>query len=147
MGNWADFVYVKPQKAEAGNYRIEIVSAEEKVSSKGNDMIVVAFKLNGTNTKVNHFFVKNEYFADKISRFFDAFPMLMEDGKPNWNFLTWVGCVGAARFKEGRNGYLEVQYFLTPEKAEKLPAWIGDLPERQTITEFNEVSTEEELPF
>ena len=148
MGNWGNYVYVEPKRAKPGDYRVEIVSAEEKQSKSGNDMIVVGLKLNGTEIKVNDYFVQGEYFADKISRFFDAFPMLKgEDNKGDFNFLTWVGCIGAAKFKEDEKGYLKVQYYLTPEKAEKLPTWVGELPERQTVTDFQEVSAEEELPF
>lgn len=143
---WGSYVYVEPEKAKPGSYRISIVSAEEgKSKTSGNDMITVGFKLNGTNITVNNYFVKNEYFNKNISRFFDAFPMLKgENNEGNFDFLTWIGCVGAAKFKEDGE-YLKLDYFLTPEKAENLPAWVGEMPERQTVTDFQE--TNDELPF
>lgn len=146
MGNWGAYVYCEPEKVKAGDYRVEIVSAEEKQSKNGNNMIVVGLKLNGTNVTVKHYFIQNEYFNKNLSRFFDAFPMLKgKNNEGDFNFLTWVGCVGAAKFKEDGD-YLKVQYFLTPDKAAKLPEWVGEMPERQTVTELTE-ENDDDIPF
>ena len=61
--------------------------------------------------------------------------------------LGWVGCVGAARLKEDENGYLEVAWFIDSRRAEKLPPWRGDVPERQTVTDFTPVESDDDLPF
>ena len=52
--------------------------------------------------------------------------------------------------KEDENGYLKVAWFLDARRAEKLPPWQGDVPERQTVTEiggFEEIEDSEDLPF
>lgn len=147
MGNWGTYVYCEPQKVQEGNYRVGIVEVEEKQSKSGNDMIVVSLKLNGTGVTVKDYFVKNEFFNEKVSRFFDAFPVLKgENNEGDFNFPTWIGCVGAARFKTDDKGYLKVQYYLTPERAKKLPEWVGEMPERQTVTELTEES-DDDIPF
>lgn len=61
--------------------------------------------------------------------------------------------MGAARFKENEQGYLKVHYYIDQKRAEKLPPWVGDAPERQTVTtignatdDFEEID-DEDAPF
>lgn len=147
MSNWT---YAREESANvgAGDHRFEVVSAEESISkSSGKPMIVVEVKPNGAQFTVKSYFVQNEYFNRNMTQFFDSTGI--EEG--NFNFVTWVGAVGAARFKEDEQGYLKVGYFLDKHRAEKIPAWIGDMPERQTVTTigdgFVEITDDEELPF
>lgn len=146
MGNW-NYAREESTRAGAGDYRFEVVSGEEKVSSTNKDMIVVALKLNGTSVTVKDYFVSGEFFNRKVTHFFDSTGI--EEG--NFNFLTWVGATGAARFKEDDQGYLKVAYYLDPKRAEKLPPWQGEAPERQTVTEigkdFTDIPGDDELPF
>lgn len=60
---------------------------------------------------------------------------------------TWIGAVGAARLKEDDKGYLKVQYFISKDRAEKLPPWDGKLPERQELTRLSDLEDESELPW
>jgi hypothetical protein len=129
MSNW-NYVREESTNVAAGDHRFEVVSAEEKVSKSGKNMIVVSLKPNGASFTVNDYIVEGEYFNRKMTQFFDSTGI--EEG--NFNLLTWVGAVGAARFKEDENGYLKVQYYLDPKRAEKLPPWVGDMPQRQTVT-------------
>ncbi len=131
MSNW-NYAREETVRVGAGDHRFEVVSAEEKVSTAGNDMIVLMIKPNGAQFTVRENFVAGEYFNRKVTAFFDSTGI--EDG--NFELATWVGAVGAARFKEGKDGYLEVAYFLNKRQQEKLPAWIGDMPERQTVTQI-----------
>ncbi|MDD3437615.1 MAG: hypothetical protein PHC64_10730 [Candidatus Gastranaerophilales bacterium] len=142
MSKW-NYAREETPRAGAGDYRFEVINAVEDVSKSGKDMIVVSLKLNGTNITVKDYFVAGEWFNRKVTQFFDS--TNIEEG--NFEFLTWIGAVGAARFKEDENGYLKVHYYLKPEQAEKLPPWQGDMPERQTVTEFAPVNSDDDLPF
>ena len=142
MGNW-DYTREETTRSGAGDYRFEIVDAEEKVSSTNKDMIVVSLKLNGPGFVFKDYLVKGEYFNRKATQLFDSTGI--EDG--NFEVLTWKGAVGAARFKEDKDGYLKAAWYLDPKRAEKLPPWQGELPERQTVTDFAEIEDSEDLPF
>lgn len=148
MSNW-DYTREEPTRLEAGDYRVEIVDVQEAVSKTSNNpMLVITVKPNGSNIKIQNYIVKNQYWNRNMTQFFDAFPQIQEG---DFNLLGWVGCIGAARLKEDENGYLKVAWFLDQRRAEKLPPWKGELPERQTVTElgFQEVDPldEDELPF
>lgn len=130
MGNW-NYARESSTNVTAGDHRFEVVSAEESISkSSGKPMIVVEVKPNGAQFTVKSYFVQNEYFNRNMTQFFDSTGI--EEG--NFNLVTWVGATGAARFKEDDGGYLKVQYFLDQQRASKLPPWVGDMPERQTVT-------------
>lgn len=143
MGNW-NYAREEATRAGAGDYRFEVVSAEEKVSKSGKDMIVITLKPNGAAFTVNDYIVQNEYFNRNMTSFFDA--TNIEEG--NFNLLTWVGATGAARFKEDENGFLKRAYYLDPKRAEKLPPWVGEMPERQTVTTIGGMEeVDDDLPF
>jgi len=131
-------------RAVVGDYRCAVADAWEAVSkSSGKNMIVVTVKINGTNVKVNHYFVEGEYFNRNITSFFDSFGIKRGD----FNLLGWVGCIGAAKFCEDDQGYTKVKWFLSPEQSEKLPAWEGEVPERQTVSNLVDVTDDDDLPF
>lgn len=147
MGNWN---YVRTERARAtnGDYRLEIVSAEEKESSTGFPMIVLGVKPNGYDMVIQkRISQKNmKYFNEQLTSIYDSFNI--EEG--NFNFPTWIGAVGAGRLKENENGFMEVYYFIDKKRAEKLPPWQGDMPERQTVTDLGGGMAEiddPELPF
>ena len=147
MSNWTDYVPEEAARLEPGDYRCEVVAAEETTSkSSGSPMIVITVKPNGSNIKVKQYIVKGEYFNRNITSFFDSFGIERGD----FNMLGWIGTVGAARFKEDGD-YLKVAWFLSPQQAESLPPWKGPVPERQTVTEiggdFTEVEDDSDLPF
>lgn len=144
MGNWSNYQREEAPRVAAGSYRFEVLSAEEKESKSGKNMIVAGLRINGTTVTVNHYFVEGEYFNRNITSFFDA--TNIEEG--NFNLMTWPGAVGAAKFIEDERGYLKVSYFLKPEKAAELPPWVGPVPERQTVTDgFEDVPADEKLPW
>lgn len=150
MSNTSKWTYEREKgtRLSPGDYRVSIVDVQDTISkSSGNPMIVVTVQPNGSGIKIQNYIVKNEYFNRNMTQFFDAFPQI-EEG--DFNLLGWVGCVGAARLKEDENGYLKVAWFLDARRAEKLPPWQGELPERQTVTEiegFTEITDDSELPF
>ena len=131
MNNW-NYARESSTNVSAGDHRFEVVSAEEKQSKAGKDMIVITLKPNGATFTVNDYLVEGEWFNRKATQFFDSTGIKEGD----FNLVTWVGAMGAARFKEDEQGYLKVHYYIDKNKAEKLPAWIGDMPTRQTVTEI-----------
>lgn len=150
MSTWDDWTREEPSRLEPGDYRVEITAVEETESKAGNPMIVVTVKPNGSNITIKHYIVKNQYFNRNMTDFFDSFNI--DEG--DFNFPTWVGAVGAAKLVEDENGYLKVRWFISESKAERLPAWQGQMPERQTVTTlggtgaFEDVYPDDsELPF
>lgn len=128
-----------------GDYRVAITEVEETVSRSGNPMLVVTVQPNGSEIHIKHYLVKNEYFNRNLTDLLDSFGL-----GENFDTLTWVGAVGAAKLVEDENGYLKVRYFLSPERAEKLPPWQGKKPERQEVSSLGDgfdALDEDDLPF
>ena len=143
MSNWDDYRREERPRLTPGDYRVEIVSVEEKESKAGNPMLVIGIRPNGSNITINHYIVKNEWFNRNMTDFFDSFNI--DDG--DFTLPTWIGAVGAARLKEDDKGYLKVQYFISEDKAERLPPWEGKLPERQELTKLDDIEDDGELPW
>ena len=130
MSNW-NYQRESGSNVTAGDHRFEVIGVEDAISkSSGKPMIVIEVKPNGASFTVKKFVVEGDYFNRTMTSFFDSTGI--EEG--NFNFITWVGAMGAARFKEDDKGYLELAYFIDQKRAEKLPPWVGDMPERQTVT-------------
>ena len=143
MGNWDDYKREERKRLKPGNYRVEIVSVEDTESKKGNPMLVIVIRPNGSNIPIKHYIVKNEWFNQNMTEFFYSFNI--DDG--DFTLPTWVGAVGAAKLKEDDQGYLKVQYFLDQDRAAKLPPWEGPMPERQELVQLKEVDDDEDLPW
>ena len=144
MSNWDSYQREERPRLTPGDYRVEIVSAEEKKSKAGNPMLVIGIRPNGSNITINHYIVQgNEWTNMNLTEFFDSFNI--DDG--DFNLPPWIGAVGAARLKEDDKGYLKVQYFINKDRAEKLPPWEGKLPERQELTKLEPLEDESELPW
>lgn len=128
-----------------GDYRVAITDVGETTSRNGNPMLVVTVQPNGSEIHIKHYLVKNEYFNRNLTELLDSFGL-----GENFDTLTWVGAVGTARLAEDENGYLKVRYFLSPERAEKLPPWQGKEPERQEVSSLGdgfEMLDDDDLPF
>ncbi len=151
MGNWDSYQREEQERESAvvGKHRVVITEAGEAVTgpnskNPGTPMIVIKLRPSGRHFTVTHRIVKNDYFNRNMTQFFDAFPEITEG---DFNFIGWVGAEGAAMFKEDSNGYTQVSYFLSPERAADLPAFEGQKPERQSVTTLDEPEDEDELPF
>ena len=153
MGNWDSYKREETERESAitGKHRVVITDAGEAVTgpnskNPGTPMIVVKLRPSGRKFSVTHRIVKNDYFNRNMTQFFDSFPEITEG---DFNFIGWVGCEGAAMFKEDSNGYTQVSYFLSPERAADLPAFEGEKPERQTITSLDDLDDDDTdgLPF
>ena len=152
MGNWDSYQREENERESAitGKHRVVITEAGEALTgpnskNPGTPMIVIKLRPSGRRFSVTHRIVKNDWFNRNMTQFFDAFPEIT-DG--DFNFLGWVGCEGAAMFKEDANGYTQVSYFIDPVRAADLPAFEGDKPERQQITSLDDSDDDEsDLPF
>ena len=76
-------------------------------------MLVVAIQPNGSDIRINHYIVKNEYFNRNLTDLFDSFGI--EEG--NYETLSWIGAVGGAKLREDKDGYLEGAVFSFSRKA------------------------------
>lgn len=133
--------------AVKGKRRCVIVDVEEGTSkSSGLPMITITVRPSGTKFKVKTYLVKNDNFNKNATSFFDAFPEI-EEG--DFNFISWIGCEGAAEFGEDDQGYTKLKWFLNSEKSEGLPPFEGEKPERQTVTKIEEepLGEDEDLPW
>lgn len=146
MADWGYQREDRQTDALKGRYRCVIVDVDEAVSkTSGLPMIVVSVRPSGTKFKVKTYIVKNDRFNRTMTQFFDAFPEIA-DG--DFNFVSWVGCVGAAEFGEDENGFTKLKWFIPANKAESLPPFEGEKPERQTVTTLDDdVEEEEDLPW
>lgn len=143
MSNWDSYRREERPRLAPGDYRVEIVSVEEKESKAGNPMLVIGIQPNGRKIIIYHYIVKNEWFNRNMTDFFDSFNI--DDG--DFTLPTWIGAVGAARLKEDDKGYLKVQYFINKDRAEKLPPWDGPMPERQELTKLDDIEDDGDLPW
>ena len=150
MSNW-DYQREdrEPTAKVTGKQRCVITAVEEgQAKSSGKPMITVTVRPSGCRFTVKSYIVKNEYFNRRMTEFFDAFPDIKEG---SFNFLEWVGCFGAAMFGEDDRGYLTIKYWLSPERAQDLPPFEGEAPERQKITTLDDPEDEDpdddDLPF
>ena len=143
MSNWDSYRREERPRLAPGDYRVEIVSVEEKESKAGNPMLVIGVQPNGSKIIIYHYIVKNEWFNRNMTDFFDSFNI--DDG--DFTLPTLIGAVGAARLKEDDKGYLKVQYFISEDRAERLPPWDGEMPERQELTKLEPLEDESELPW
>lgn len=149
MSNWDDYKREErePESRITGKQRCVITAVEEAVSkSSGNPMIVITVRPSGCRFTVRSWLVKNDSFNKNATQFFDAFPDI---GDGNFNFIEWVGAMGAAEFGEDERGYLKVKWWITPERAAKLPPFEGDVPERQKVSTLTEMEDADDgdLPF
>lgn len=145
MATWNYTREEETHENKTGIRRCVIVAAEETVSkTSGRPMIVVTVTPSGSKAKVKEYIVQNDNFNKKMTRLFNAFPSIAEG---NFNFVEWVGALGAADFTLDENGYLKVKWFVSPDRAEHLPPFEGDKPTQQTVETFEPVSNEDEMPF
>lgn len=145
MGFFDDYEVEESTRLEPGDYRVEVTNVEETVSkSSGKPMMVISLKPNQSNINVKYYIVRNDYWKQNLTEFYDCFLIPRGDD----NILTWIGAVGAAKLVEDDNGYLKVKRLLDQKQQEKLPPWVGEVPKRQTLESImEEADSEEYLPF
>lgn len=137
----------------AGDYRVRIASAEEQVSSAGNQMIKLVLNVSGYNSTIWHWIVfmpdRKELTNQKLGEFWNSFGI--QQG--NFNLQSWVGKVGAAKVKhESRDGNesAKIAYFISKGRQDKLPAWqdpANGNTAASIVNAFNTITVDEELPF
>lgn len=131
------------ENVKPGEYLCVVTGAEEAMTKESHKrMLVISTRINGSNLVVKNYIVEGEYFNRNLTAFFDAFGIERGD----FNYIGWVGALGAVKLVEDEKGYLKVKRYLLPEQAKDLAPWEGELPERQTVTKVVE-NEEDELPF
>ena len=148
MSNWSDYQREEREHESkiTGKLRCVITAAEEGVSkTSGKPMIIVTVRPSGCRFTVKNYIVKNDNFNRNMTDFFDTFPSI---GEGNFDFLTWVGAMGAANFGEDERGYLKIKWWVTSDKANTLPPFEGDIPEQQSVSTLEELEGDDgDLPF
>ena len=130
MVNWnfnaADYEEQSFKPIPAGDHRVRIASAEEKISGNGNQMIVLTLDVSGYSSKVWHnltLLTNNPKFTNqKLGELWNSFGIQQGD----FNLHNWKGKVGAAKVKhEDYQGEptAKVAYFISKERQDKLPSW------------------------
>lgn len=130
-------------RLEPGDYRVAITGVEETVSKIGNPMLVVTVRPSGSDIRIKHYIVKNDYFNRNLTSLKDSFGIADEDNE----ILGWIGAAGAARLAEDDRGYLKVRWFIHRDKQGTLPPWEGEQPSRQQVQDFEELADDDDLPF
>lgn len=133
----------------AGDYRVRIEEASERVSRSGKEMICLKLKVNGYNAPLWYYLVFDSSSEDarkwtdqRLGSVYESFQI--ERG--NLNIQDWVGKTGGVRVKNrtDQDGEMrsEVHYFLSRKRTDKLPLWEGDQPEDAGYT-----GMDSEVPF
>ena len=130
-------------RLEPGDYRVAITEVEETVSKSGNPMLVVTVRPSGSDIRIKHYIVKNDYFNRNLTSLKDSFGIADEDNE----ILGWIGAAGAARLAEDDRGYLKARWFIHQNKQGTLPPWEGEQPNRQQVQDFEELADDDDLPF
>ena len=130
MVNWnfnaADYEEQSFKPIPVGDHRVRIASVEEKVSGKGNQMIVLTLDVSGYGSKIWHnitLLTNNTKLTNqKLGELWNSFGI----PQGNFNLQSWVGKVGAAKVKheeyQGETN-AKVAYFINKDRQSKLPAW------------------------
>ena len=148
MSVWED--YSREEREESakvtGRLRCVITDVEETESkTSGLPMIVITVRPSGTVFKVKSYLVHNDKFNRNATQFFDAFPEI-HDG--DFNFLSWIGAEGAAEFGLDEKGYMKVKWWIDAVKANDLPPFEGEKPEKMEVTTLEDAEDDEsDLPF
>jgi len=109
-----------------GNHRVRIEEVIEKISTKGNPMYEMKFKVSGHNGFVWYYLTFDQGNSAIVNtilmQIFESFNIPVGNLEP----VIWKGKVGGIRVKhEEHNGEVraKVQYFLSQEQMANLPAW------------------------
>lgn len=139
-----------------GDHRVRIANAEELTSKNGNDMVKLTLDVSGHSGSLWFYLVfmpdNPQMTNQRLGQIFNSFGIPQND----MNCQNWIGKVGGARIKhEQYNGEAsaKVNYFLSREKVDKLPAWV-DAPGKASVTgggnyapKYEEIKTDDDLPF
>ncbi len=151
MINWNynanDYEEVTFKPIPEGDYRVRIASAEEQISSAGNQMIKLVLEVSGHNSTIWHFLVfmkdNQKMTNQRLGQMWNSFGIPMG----NFNLSTWIGKVGAARIRhENHNGDItaKIAFFINKDRQSKLDPWVepGKKAAAAAAPEFTEVTSD-----
>ena len=79
MSNWDSYQREERTRLTPGDYRVEIVSVDEKESKSGNPMLVIGIRPNGSSITINHYIVQgNEWTNRNLTEFLTPLISMME---------------------------------------------------------------------
>ena len=79
MSNWDSYEREERTRLTPGDYRVEIVSVDEKESKAGNPMLVIGIRPNGSSITINHYIVQgNEWTNRNLTEFLTPLISMME---------------------------------------------------------------------
>ena len=123
----------------AGDYRVRIEEAAEKISQSGKEMIRLKLKVNGYNIPLWHYVVFDSSTEESRKRTDQRLGSIYESFKierGNLEVRDWVGKDGGVRIRNrtDSNGELrsEVHYVLSGKRTSELPAWQEDRDVKET---------------
>ena len=134
MANWTFDPSNYEEKQEftiipAGDHRVRIIDAEEKVFRSGNEGYEITMEVNGFASKLWYYLVLDKADRKKTDQrlgdFFNSFAITDYDLK---HYRSWIGKVGAVRVKhEDYNGNTsaKVNYVINRKNQDKLEPWKG----------------------
>ena len=134
-------------KIPEGVLRIRIGEVEKTTSKSGNEMLKFQFDVSGYNSKLFHYIVflpdRPEITNRNLTQFFDSFADI-PDG--NFNFMEWVGKVGAANV-EHDGDFVRIKSFIKKSAQKELPPWEeeGGNDSNSVMSGFTEV--DDDMPF
>lgn len=140
---WDNYKRTESTPFQEGIYRVVITETEEKLSKAGDKMLVITLRPSGSKRTIKYFLVDGEYFDRNLTSIYDSFDI----PEGNMDFISWIGAMGAAKIVINDAGYPKIRWFINKKKAESLPPFEGEKPQRQEVTKLEEVGEEEELPF
>ena len=65
MSNWDSYQREERTRLTPGDYRVEIVSVDEKESKAGNPMLVIGIRPNGSSITINHYIVQGNEWTNR----------------------------------------------------------------------------------
>lgn len=109
-----------------GDHRMRVASAEEQVSSSGNQMIKLVLEVSGYNSTIWHWLVfmpdNQKLTNQKLGEFWSSFGI----PQGNFNLQSWIGKVGAGKVVHKEyNGTssAKISYFIGKDRQDKLAPW------------------------
>ena len=111
-------------RIEEGDYKVKITDVNQKTSqSSGNPMLEIELSIAEATFKFKHYLVKNEYFNENATKFFDCFKI----PRGNFDYPRWVGKIGKAHIGKGKPNqegkqFMEVRYLIVDNPANQTPS-------------------------
>jgi hypothetical protein len=128
------------------DYLAKITNVEFTTTKNGENMIVISCKIREAKFELKHRIVKNDFFNQSITRFFDTFKI----PRGNFEYERWIGRVGTVHIAKGKPNAQNKSYWeivrLLP--AEVKPVVQVEVPQNVQTNQAVPVSFDDDsVPF